>query len=191
MSGDTNGGVRVWDPAVRIFHWTLVAAFATAWLSGDELPVVHVYSGYLIGGLLLFRLLWGFVGTRHARFRDFVRPPSRVLAYLRDAGRGRAPRHLGHNPAGGAMILALLISLTVTVVSGIALLGATDFTGPLAGLVRGGLMADILEAAHEAGTNLTLILVVLHLGGVLFSSLAHRENLIRAMVTGRKREELT
>ncbi|MCU0836912.1 MAG: cytochrome b/b6 domain-containing protein [Gammaproteobacteria bacterium] len=186
MATDVSKEVRVWDPAVRIFHWTLAAAFATAWLTGDELALVHVNAGYLIGGLLVFRLIWGFVGTRHARFSDFVRTPSQVLAYVRDAVRLRSDRYVGHNPAGGAMILALMITLGITVASGMALYGATDFAGPLAGIFRGELAADLLEGLHEAGANLTLFLVVLHLGGVLFSSLAEGENLIRAMITGRK-----
>lgn len=186
MATDVSKEVRVWDPAVRIFHWTLAAAFATAWLTGDELALVHVNAGYLIGGLLVFRLIWGFVGTRHARFSDFVRTPSQVLAYVRDAVRLRSHRYVGHNPAGGAMILALMITLGITVASGMALYGATDFAGPLAGMFRGELAADLLEGLHEAGANLTLFLVVLHIGGVLFSSLAEGENLIRAMITGRK-----
>jgi cytochrome b len=191
MNGDSARSVRVWDPAVRVFHWTLVAAFATAWLSGDELPGIHVWTGYLIAGLLVFRLLWGLVGPRYARFGEFVRPPSAVLGYLDAVRRGRAPRYLGHNPAGGAMVVALILTLTITAASGLALLGATDFSGPLAGLVRGGAMADTLEEVHEAAANLTLLLVALHLGGVLFSSLVHGENLIRSMIDGRKRETLT
>ena len=181
--------VRVWDPAVRLFHWSLVGAFAAAYLSGDDWMSLHVNAGYLIGGLLVFRILWGFIGPRHARFRDFVRSPSAVFAYLHQAMRLSAPRHLGHNPAGGAMILALLVSLTLTVASGILLYGATDFAGPLAGLFRGEAAADVLEDIHELAANLTMILVVLHLAGVLFASFEHRENLAIAMVTGRKREE--
>jgi len=186
MATDVSSEVRVWDPAVRIFHWTLAAAFATAWLTGDELALVHVNAGYLIGGLLVFRLIWGFVGTRHARFSDFVRPRSQVLAYLRDVVRLRSDHCLGHNPAGGAMVLALMITLGITVASGLALCGAHDFAGPLAGVLRGELAADLLEGLHEAGANLALFLVVLHLAGVLFSSLAEGENLLRAMITGRK-----
>jgi cytochrome b len=181
--------VRVWDPAVRLFHWSLVAAFAAAYLSGDEWMSLHVNAGYLIGGLLVFRILWGFIGPRHARFRDFVRPPSAVLAYLRQAVRLSAPRHLGHNPAGGAMILALLLSLALAVVSGALLYGATDFAGPLAGLFRGEVAADVLEDIHEFAANSTVLLVVLHLAGVLFASFEHAENLAKAMLTGRKREE--
>lgn len=180
--------IKVWDPAIRIFHWTLAMSFAVAFLTEDDAELLHVYAGYVIGALLLFRVLWGFVGTPHARFTDFVHRPSVVRAYLGDALRLRARRHLGHNPAGGAMIVALLVSLAVTVLSGMALYGATDFAGPLAGLFRGDEAADVLEEMHEFGANFTLLLVVLHLGGVLFSSLEHRENLVRSMITGRKKE---
>lgn len=179
---------KIWDPAVRVFHWTLVIAFLASWLAGDDLQALHVYSGYLIGLLLAFRLIWGFIGSRHARFTDFVRRPSAVLDYFKQAVRLKAPRYLGHNPAGGAMVVALLASLTITVVSGISLYAATDFAGPLAGVFRGGFAADVLEELHEFGANLTLALVAMHVIGVLFSSLAHRENLIRAMITGRKKE---
>lgn len=188
MRTDASKTVRVWDPAVRLFHWTLAGAFAVAWFSEDDLQALHVNAGYLIGGLILFRVLWGLVGPRHARFSDFVRPPAQVRAYLGQALRFRAPRYLGHNPAGGAMILALLITLTLTVVTGMALYGTTDLAGPLAGAFRGGLAADLLEGLHELGANLTLALVALHLVGVVLSGLEHGENLVKAMVTGRKKE---
>jgi cytochrome b len=189
MQSNASREVRVWDPAVRLFHWSLVAAFGAAYLSGDDWTSLHVNAGYLIGALLAFRVLWGLVGPRHARFRDFVRPPSAVLAYLGQTVRLSAPRHLGHNPAGGAMILALLISLTVTVASGVLLYGATDFAGPLPGLFRGEVAADVLEDIHEVAANLTVVLVVLHLAGVLVASFEHDENLTKAMITGLKREE--
>jgi len=180
--------VKVWDPAVRIFHWTLATAFAAAWLSEDAWSWLHVNAGYLIGGLILFRVLWGFVGPTHARFRNFVKRPRDIRSYVRQMIRLKAPRHLGHNPAGGAMILALLATLMLTIASGMALYGATDFAGPLAGIFRGDLAADMLEAPHAFGANAPLFLIALHLGGVLFSSLAHRENLVRSMVNGRKKE---
>ena len=189
MRGVVSNGIKVWDPAVRIFHWTLASAFAVAFLTEDDLQLLHIYAGYLIGALLVFRVIWGFVGTRHARFRDFVHGPATVAAYLKQALRLRAPRHLGHNPAGGAMVIALLVTLAVTVLSGLALYGATDFTGPLAGIFRGELAADVLEEIHEFGANFTLFLVVLHLAGVLLTSLEHGENLVRAMITGRKTEK--
>lgn len=188
MRESVSNEVKVWDPGVRIFHWTLVISFAVAYLTEDDLQLVHTYAGYLVGALLVLRVIWGFVGTRHARFRDFVHGPGTVTAYLKEALRFRAPRHLGHNPAGGAMVIALLISLAVTVLSGLALYGATDFAGPLAGMFRGDLAADVLEELHESGANFTLFLVVLHLAGVLLSSLEHGENLVRAMITGRKKE---
>jgi cytochrome b len=188
MNAEASRSIPVWDPAVRVFHWTLAAAFLVAYATEDDFEWLHVNAGYLIGILLGLRLLWGFVGPRHARFSDFVRGPRRVMAYAADAVRLRAPRYIGHNPAGGAMVVALMVSLAVTVASGIALYGATDFTGPLAGLWRGELAADVLEAVHEAGANTTLFLVLLHLGGVLFSSLEHGENLIKSMINGRKKE---
>jgi cytochrome b len=188
MNTESNRSIPVWDPAVRLFHWTLAGAFLVAYVTEDHWEPLHVNAGYLIGILIVLRLLWGFVGPTHARFSDFVRSPSDVMSYVADAMRFRAPRYVGHNPAGGAMVVALLISLTLTVVSGIALYGTTDFAGPLAGVWRGELAAEFLEETHEIGANLTLFLVVLHLGGVLFSSLEHGENLVNSMITGRKKE---
>ena len=194
--------VAVWDPLVRLFHWSLVISFCAAWFSegewfesideslgGELLQGIHVWSGYTIAGLLLFRLLWGFVGPRHARFSDFVCRPSAVLAYVRDVLTLRARRTLGHNPAGGAMIVALLLSLGATIVSGLALYGADKGLGPLAGLLAesSDSLIDTLEESHEAATNFTLLLVAGHLLGVVWESLLHRENLVRAMFTGRKR----
>ncbi|MBP6708840.1 MAG: cytochrome b/b6 domain-containing protein [Candidatus Accumulibacter sp.] len=194
--------VAVWDPLVRLFHWSLVISFCAAWFSegewfesideslgGELLQGIHVWAGYTIAGLLLFRLLWGFVGPRHARFSDFVCRPSAVLAYVRDVLTLRARRTLGHNPAGGAMIVALLLSLSATIVSGLALYGADKGLGPLAGLLAesSDSLIDTLEESHEAATNFTLLLVAGHLLGVVWESLLHRENLVRAMFTGRKR----
>jgi cytochrome b len=183
--------VRVWDPLVRVFHWSLAAAFAIAFIVEDELLGAHVWAGYLALGLVAFRLVWGLVGTRHARFRDFVRGPSAVLAYLGDVLSLRAPRYLGHNPAGGAMIVLLLVCVAGTGLSGLALYGAEEASGPLAGSMSGlpEHFGHLLEEVHEALANLTLGLVVLHVVGVLVSSLLHRENLIGAMITGRKQRE--
>jgi len=111
--------VSVWDPLVRIFHWGLVAAFLVAWATGDEIKRAHVMAGYCVIGLVVFRILWGFIGAQHARFVDFVRRPGAVTSYLRDTARLRAKRYLGHNPAGGAMIIALLVMLSI--------IGATGF----------------------------------------------------------------
>ena len=180
--------IKVWDPLVRFFHWTLVAAFATAYFTGGELEQVHVFAGYLILALILVRVLWGFVGSPHARFRNFVRPPGTVLAYLRDEIRQRAARHVGHNPAGGAMVVALLVMLTLSCVLGMTLYGAQGH-GPLA------LLHDLttrhtrhqIEEVHEFFANATVMLVFFHVAGVVLSSFLHRENLVRAMFTGMKR----
>ncbi len=194
--------IPVWDPLLRLFHWTLLLSFCTAYLSegelfeglqdrldGELLQVVHVWAGYGLAGLLLFRLLWGFVGPRYARFSDFVHRPGEILAYLYGVLTLRAPRHLGHNPAGGAMIVAMLLALTATVVTGLALYGADKGLGPLAGGFTGSSddLIDAIKEAHEVATNGTLLLIAGHLIGVVWESLLHRENLVRAMITGRKR----
>jgi cytochrome b len=181
--------VPVWDRLVRAFHWTLAAAFATAFIVEDDVLSVHVNAGYLVLILIAVRVVWGVIGSEHARFSDFVRPPATVLAYLKAALTQRAPRYLGHNPAGGAMVIVLLLTLTATAVSGMALYGATEFAGPLAGMMSGmpESSGEALEEVHEFFANTTLLLVILHLAGVAFSSLSHRENLIGAMLTGFKR----
>jgi cytochrome b len=181
--------VRVWDPLVRIFHWSLVGGFATAFIVEDDLLGVHVWAGYLVLALIAVRLVWGIVGTRHARFTDFVRGPRQVLGYLRESLRLAAPRHLGHNPLGGAMVVALLALVGLTGLTGMALYGAQELSGPLAGLMSGTSPAvgAGLEETHEVLANLTLLFIAAHVAGVLFSSFAHRENLIASMLTGRKR----
>ncbi|MFN3657873.1 MAG: cytochrome b/b6 domain-containing protein [Pseudolabrys sp.] len=167
--------VKVWDLFVRVFHWSLAGAFVLAYATGDEIEKVHVAAGYTIAGLIALRILWGFVGPRHARFANFVRPPREVLAYLREVALLRAPRYLGHNPAGGAMVVALIVMLAATCTTGVMM--TTDaFWG-----------AEWVEEAHETLANLTVGLVVLHVLGVLAASFEHGENLVKAMITGRKR----
>lgn len=168
--------VRVWDPLVRIFHWGLVACFLTAWFA-DGGESVHDTAGYVVLGLVAFRLVWGLIGTRHARFAAFVPTPAGLLAYLRELAAGSARRHLGHNPAGGAMILALLAMVALTAGSG-ALLVTDRFWG-----------SDWVEALHRGAAWLTLALIACHVTGVVVSSRLHRENLVLAMLTGRKRAE--
>jgi cytochrome b len=189
---ETPKRIRVWDPLVRVFHWSLVAGFATAFIVEDDLLGVHVWAGYLVLALVAVRLVWGLIGTRHARFSDFVRGPGAVLAYLRDVVSLRAPRYLGHNPAGGAMILLLLIGVAATGISGLALYGAEEFAGPLADVMRGlpAFWGDVLEEAHEVFAYFTLGLILIHVAGVLVSSLLHHENLIGAMISGYKRQEI-
>ncbi|MDX9741567.1 MAG: cytochrome b/b6 domain-containing protein [Gammaproteobacteria bacterium] len=168
---------RVWDPLVRIFHWTLAAGFTVAWLTGDEVQPVHEAVGYLIAGLIALRIVWGFVGSRHARFADFVRRPAVVAGNLRDIARGHPRRYLGHSPAGGAMVLTLLATILVSVITGLMM------------AVGGYAEVHLVEEVHEAAATTALVLVILHLIGVIVASLQHRENMPRAMITGRKRAE--
>ena len=167
--------VRVWDPFVRIFHWSLVGLFAVAFAIGDEVERLHILLGYAIATLIALRIVWGFVGSRYARFSNFVRSPRTIVYYVSEAARWRAPRYLGHNPAGAAMIVALLLMITGIAVTGFAM--TTDaFWG-----------AKWVEELHEGLAYATLGLIALHIVGVVFSSLEHRENLVKSMVTGRKR----
>lgn len=177
--------VVVWDPLIRIFHWSLAAFFFIAYLSEDDLPALHVYAGYAVAGLLVFRLVWGIIGTRHARFTDFVTRPSEAIRYIGNLVSGRPGHYLGHNPAGGAMIVALLLTLAITAFTGMALI-AGEGSGPLAGTFVVAWSGDWLEETHDVFANLALFLVFFHVAGVLVGSLAHRENLIKAMFTGRK-----
>lgn len=192
--------VRVWDPLLRVFHWGLVAAFAVAWLSADEVQPVHELAGYAIAGLIAFRLIWGFVGGRFARFAQFLRGPAVTLAYLGDMMRGRERRHIGHNPAGAVMVVALLLTLAGTALTGwlleeparLSLLPelpqavSPAFADGMEGDRREGQGMEALEDVHEALATFALVLVALHVGGVLLASFRHRENLARAMVTGTK-----
>lgn len=180
--------IRVWDPVVRIFHWTLVLAFFVAYFTEDELMTPHVWAGYLVTALLTIRIAWGFVGTRHARFSDFVYSPAVITDYVKKMFSRNEPRYLGHNPAGGAMVVLIILSLLNTVISGIALYGNTDLAGPMAGIFQGEQSADILEEVHEFFANFTLILAGLHVAGVVWSSRMHGENLVKAMLTGFKKE---
>lgn len=167
--------VRVWDPFVRVFHWSLVALFIAAYATGDESERAHVLIGYAVAALVGLRIVWGFIGSKHARFSDFVKPPAAVLTYVRDALSFKARRYLGHNPAGGVMILALLAALAGTCVTGY-MMTTKAWWG-----------SHALEEVHEAFANGMLVLIGLHVAGVLFASLEHGENLVRAMITGRKR----
>ncbi len=185
---DTNE-VKVWDIAVRVFHWSLVAGFCAAYLTAEEAAKVHVWLGYFILGLLVARILWGFVGTTHARFSDFVRGPALVLNDLKLTLQQKAPRYLGHSPVGGAMVVMLLVFLLATSISGVLVYGADKHKGPAASLMTNVShdTEEMLEEVHEFAANGTLVLIAFHVLGVAFTSMAHRENLVRSMFSGRKR----
>ncbi len=203
--------VKVWDPLVRIGHWLLVTGFVMAYASGDEFPQVHALAGYLVAAVLIIRILWGFAGPAHARFRDFVRGPATTLTYLGEVAAHRDRRYLGHNPAGAAMIVALLLCLAAVTGSGLyldtaqpnppaaaraagpdpidaATSGAENRAAPGPGHESAQqALPSIWEDVHEVGANLALLLIALHVTGVLHASREHHENLVRAMVTGHKR----
>lgn len=166
--------VLIWDAPVRLFHWLMVLSFAGAYLTAESerWRLVHVSLGYTLAGLVLFRLVWGLMGTRYARFSSFVRGPQAVMRYLGSLLRGRPEHHLGHNPAGALAIVGLLgLALAVTA-SGWAIYAEV---GP-----------EWLEEVHELAANAMLALVGLHVAAVVLSSVLHGENLIGAMVSGRK-----
>jgi cytochrome b len=179
--------VYVWDPFVRLFHWTLVVAFTVAYLLTEEdVLQVHVWAGYVVGALVVARIIWGFVGPAHARFTDFVYAPADTLRYVRDLVLFRAERHLGHSPGGGAMIVLLLLFLAATVVTGLVVYGGDQQAGPLAGMFTKE-FGESFEDVHEVIANITLALVLAHVAAVVLASFVFRENLVRAMVTGYKR----
>jgi cytochrome b len=180
--------VPVWDLPTRLFHWLLAGSFALAWFTRehDRYLDIHVFAGYLFLGLLLFRLVWGFVGGRYARFRAFGFRPGAALDYLLATLRGSARRHLGHNPAGAWAIYLLLFLGLVISVSGLLVLGGEERHGPLAGML-GFSAAAVFREVHEVSSLAMVTLVLVHLAGVSFESWRHRENLPASMVNGAKR----
>ena len=192
--------IKVWDPLVRIFHWSLVAAFFIAYVTEDDVMWLHEAAGYTVLGLVAFRIAWGFIGPRYARFTDFVCRPAVVAGYLKTFFNKDAPRYLGHNPAGGWMVVVLLIMLALTSWTGIQAEEAEEAKHASIQIElitsahadddhegnRGG--NEFWEEVHEACANLTLLFVILHITGVMAHSLVHGENLVRAMITGKKDE---
>lgn len=201
--------VKVWDLSIRIFHWSLVASFTIAYLSGDELETLHAWFGYLIIALILFRIVYGFVGSKYARFSDFIYSPATVVSYVKTLFSGSSKHYLGHNPAGGWMIVVLLIGLVVSSWSGLKAY-AVEGHGPLAAndiafvsnayadsdhdrndkASKSGEHEDeFWEEIHEFSVNFTLLMVFIHVAGVVVASRIHKENLVKAMITGKKSSE--
>ena len=201
---------------MRLFHWSLVAAVIGLFITGETFRSVHVRLGYFVIFLVLARIIWGVVGTPHARFSDFIYPPQEILSYLSGLIKGQPKHYLGHNPAGGLMVIVLLLFLLLTIFSGLIAFGAKG-QGPLANLdARTVSMAfadredheeddeergyeksghgtneadEFWEEVHEGMTAFMLFLICLHVGGVAVSSWRHRENLVLAMLTGNKKVE--
>lgn len=171
----SSDAILVWDWPTRVFHWCLVLCFAGAWLTSESerLHLVHITLGYTMAGLVAFRVVWGLVGSRHARFASFVRSPLAAWAYLKNLMAGRPDHHVGHNPAGGLAVVGLL-----ALAAGVTLSGWLNDSGDA---------PHWLEELHEVLASGMLALVAVHVLGVVVGSLAHKENLARAMVTGFKR----
>jgi cytochrome b len=181
------GGIRrvfVWDAPVRVFHWLLLALVVLAWFTGEGeggAGVIHRYAGEAIAGLLVFRVVWGFIGGEHARFADFAAGPSAIITHVRDLASPSPKRHLGHNPLGGVAVFLLLLNVAVIVVTG--LFSGDDLNaGPFAGLWG----LELFEA-HEAAFRVLQVLVVVHVLGVVVETLRAKDALVPAMITGWKR----
>ncbi|MCU7939617.1 MAG: cytochrome b/b6 domain-containing protein [gamma proteobacterium symbiont of Bathyaustriella thionipta] len=184
--GKQNPSVRVWDIPVRLFHWIFASCFIIAWLTLDNRYLdIHVFAGYLMGGLILFRILWGFIGGPYASFHDFTFSGSEVSDYFKGVLKRCPPRFLGHNPAGSwAIFLLLGLGLSITV-TGLLTLGGEEQQGPLAGYLNYS-QGHLAHELHDWLAWLMLGMVIIHLAGVLIESLLHRENLVAAMLTGCK-----
>ncbi len=197
--------IKVWDPLLRLFHWSLVASIAIAWLTGEDGEALHEWAGYAALGLIAFRLVWGVIGPRYARFTQFVRCPKEVISYTKDMLNKREKRYIGHNPLGAAMVVALLATTAATGVTGwlmveperMAMLpempafvtpafADSDEDGEHEYGEYGEDGEEAMEEIHEFFANLLLLLIFLHVAGVIYASRRHKENLARAMITGQK-----
>lgn len=201
-----NQQMYVWDRFVRTFHWSLVGLVCLSYLTGEEEHWLHTYSGYAIFTLISLRVIWGFIGSEHARFADFVYSPGAIARYIGSLTSASPKHYLGHNPAGGIMVIALLLALFATTLSGMKLLAVEEGKGPFAGQLTTIHRAyadsgddkdndqtgeehegeEFWEEVHEASVNILLLLVATHLVGVVLSSWRHKENLVKAMITGNK-----
>jgi len=183
---DTLRAVHVWDLPVRLFHWSLVALVILSWGSRElDYMEAHRWSGYAILTLVVFRVGWGFAGTRHARFADFVRTPRAMRAYMADILAGAKAQHLGHNPAGGWSVMAILACLLVQAITGLFVSDEVLFDGPFYRAVSEE-TAHRLKQLHGINFNILLLLIGLHLAAITFYRFVKREDLVRPMLSGFK-----
>jgi len=184
--------IKVWDLFIRSFHWILVIAFAIAFVTEDDLMMLHSNAGYLILIMLGLRFIYGFIGSRHARFSDFIYSPKTALSYVKDVFLFRPKRYLGHNPAGALMIIIMLLSLVATGVSGMMALAIEERAGPMVGFMSyfPYWIASASEDLHEVFANLSLFLITVHIAGVIIESIVHGENLVVSMINGHKQREV-
>jgi cytochrome b len=177
----------IWDLPTRLFHWALAASFALAYITseGDRWRSVHVFFGYLILGLVVFRLVWGFAGSHFSRFDSFWFSPKASLGYLKQVLSRTAPRHVGHNPTGSMAIYILLALAVVVGITGVLTLGGDEQQGLAAGFFSFS-QIKLIKKLHELFANGMLLVVFGHIAGVVVESVLHKENLARSMVTGFK-----
>ena len=187
---DPHKEVYVWDIVVRLFHWLLIILYCVAYLSEDLFLTVHAWAGYAIALLLVIRIIWGIIGTKYARFTDFIYPKNTIKQFIKDTFSLRAKRYLGHNPAGGVMVFALMTLLSLTICFGLILFGIEEGRGPLATTLSGTshFWGDIIDTLHEFFAHTTLALIVIHIFGVLVESLINHENLAASMINGYKKK---
>ncbi len=182
----------VWDIPTRVFHWLLVlsltASFVTAKI-GYDVRQYHMWLGYWMIGLLTFRIVWGFLGTRHARFFSFFPTPRRLFVYIRNTMRGKSEETVGHNPLGSLMIFAVLILVGLQAVSGLFMDDEIMYSGPYFDAVSTD-VADTMNFLHNNLINIILLMVVVHIAAVLYHAFVRRERIIRAMISGKKNADL-
>ena len=198
--------INVWDPIIRIGHWTIVIAFFTAYFTGDDWMTQHTWAGYILFAVIVIRILWGFIGGQYARFTQFIYKPRTILTYLKNLIARKPQHYIGHNPAGGVMVIALLVCLLIATLSGMKLYAVEENKGPIATIqqmqsANSKMEANIepnqkylvneedeefWEEIHETFVNITLLLVFLHIGGIMISRIIDKENLLKAMFTGKK-----
>lgn len=177
--------IKVWDWAVRIGHWLMVLFFAIIYLRYRKFPI-HAYAGYLMLILVVFRIVWGMIGTKAAKFATFLYTPAEVLAYSRQMLHGHAGYYASHNPMGSWMVYALLTMMLVNGVLGLMLYSSGQQLGPLGAMVPED-WEDLLKGMHKVLGHVTAAFVAMHIAGVLWAARAHRENYVLAMITGHKR----
>jgi cytochrome b len=173
-TGRVRQAIMVWDIPVRVFHWLLVICFAGAWLSSESerWALIHYAFGYTACLLVLIRLVWGLIGTRYARFSQFLKSPKAVIGHFMAMLRGHPHHDVGHNPAGGLVMFALMLLILLIGLTGY--LSVKEFLG------------DIASEAHEVVANVVLGLVIIHIIAAIGMSLIERQNLVRSMINGKK-----
>lgn len=171
---DQKQAALVWDMPVRAFHWLLVISFAGAWLTSESeaQQMIHYAFGYSATALILFRVVWGVVGTRYARFSQFIKGPTETIHHIKSLLTGKQHPGLGHNPAGALAMISLMAL--------ILLIGLTGYWSVKE------FLGDFMSGAHEVVSNLALVVVVIHIAAAIIMSFLQKENLVKSMVTGRK-----